>query len=170
LDSPLNYLRFEARLTALRTTVSPLNLSIIAGKMRQASCPSKGARGVKFIAAMTIFMYPRKITIGPKKSDSFPGRAAAVQKSDADGTYFIPETARYDSMPDFVNDYDRHIVDKARDCQQPVLNCQHEQQPHCDENMLMDVDGSAKNSQRMESQPRTGDHPIQLLIWQQNVD
>jgi hypothetical protein len=66
LDPPLDYLRFEARLIALRTTISPLSLSMIAGKMRQARYPSKGARGVKFAAAMTIFMYPRKITIGPK--------------------------------------------------------------------------------------------------------
>jgi hypothetical protein len=41
---PLGYLRFEARLIALRTTVSPLTLSSIAGKMRQARYPSNGAR------------------------------------------------------------------------------------------------------------------------------
>jgi hypothetical protein len=93
-----------------------------------------------------------------------------VQKSDADGTYLIPQTARYDSMPDFVDEYDRQIGDKARDCQQPVLERQHEQQRHRDENMLMDVNGSAKNSPRMESKPRTGDHPNQLIIWWQNVD
>lgn len=36
----VSYLRFEARRIALRTTVSPLNLSIIGGKMRQARYPS----------------------------------------------------------------------------------------------------------------------------------
>ena len=61
-----DYLRFDARRIALRTTVSPLTLSSIAGKMRQARYPSNGGRGVRFMAAMRTFMYPRKITIGPK--------------------------------------------------------------------------------------------------------
>jgi hypothetical protein len=93
------------------------------------------------------------------------GRSASVQKSDADSTYLIPETTRNGSMPDFVNEYDRHIGDEASDCQNPVLECQHEQQRHRDENMLMDVNRSAKNPPRMESKPRTPDHLNQLLIF-----